>query len=816
MTATDYVVPLDRVTRADVDLAGGKAANLGELIRAGFPVPPGFVVTAAACRPPDTGGHGRDTADGAGFRAAVRDAEVPEAVRQAVRAAYRELGGGAVAVRSSATTEDLPQAASAGQQDTFLHVVGERDLLDAVRRCRASLWTDRAIDYRAGHGIDRRRAGIAVVVQRMVPAEFAGVAFTCDPVTGDRHTVVIDASPGLGEAVVAGLVTPEHIVVDTRRRARVAAHSAGGGEVRVRPRAGGGTERVAGDRPATGLPAPAVRRLVRLARRVERHFGRPQDIEWAWAGGTVHLLQTRPVTALPEQPVTPGRVQRLTAPMLAEVVPVRPYPIDLTAWVGPLVRLLEKPARVTGFAAPPLDRMFVGEDAVVARVEFPVPRPTWHALTAPAHLVSAAARHDPRRWRSDPLLDAARHRARALRERDLHDCSWPELLAVLHEGPRIAAQVLALRLRYLPRTGLALAGLFALLCVLRRRGLLGALLTGVDTLTSEANRALEDLAAAVRADPGLLDAFARHSAGELPGVLSQSAPSFLADVEAFLDRYGHRDTVTPLLVSQPTWRERPDVVLSLLTALASRPPPREGPCPAARAERELLSRPLLRLGPPVLRTAVRALLGQARWFQQVRDDTRFLAMLPLPTMRQALRETARRLVGAKVLDGPEDIVHLRLDELERIGTWPPSPALRAELRAHAARRKAARARLAGTPLVPLAGTPAEAGAGIVLRGTPGSAGVAQGPVRIVHDEAGFGSLRSGEVLVAPYTSPAWTPLFRRAAAVVVDTGGMASHAAIAAREYGIPAVMATGRATTRLTDGQRVRVDGDHGLVLLA
>lgn len=652
------------------------------------------------------------------------------------------------------------------------------------------------------------------MVQRMVPAEFAGVAFTCDPVTGDRRTVVIDASPGPGEAVVAGLVTPEHVVVDTRRRARVVGHRTGGGEVRVSPRAGDGTERVTGDRAAAGLPAPAVRRLVRLARRVERHFGRPQDIEWAWADGAVHLLQARPVTALPEQPVTPGRLQRIVAPMLAEVVPVRPYPIDLTARVGPLVHLFEKPTRATGLAMPPLDRMFVGEDAVVAHVEFPMPRPTWRALTAPAHLVSAAARYDPRRWRSDPLVDAARRRARALRGPDLGGCSWPELVAVLEEGPRIAARVLAVRLRYLPRTGLAPAGLFAVLSVLHRRGLLGALLTGMDTLTAEANRALEDLAAAVHADPGLRDAFARHAADELPGALGASAPSFLADIEAFLDRYGHRDTVTPLLLSQPTWCDRPGVALSLIKALAAEPPPRDAPHPAAQAERELFSHPLLRLGPPVLRTAVRAPLRQARWFQQVRDDTRFLAMLPLPTMRQALREMTRRLVGARVLDDPEDIVHLRLDELERIGTWPPSPALRAELRARAARRRAGRERLAGTPLVPLPGTLAGADADIVLRGTPGSAGVAEGPVRIVRDEAGFGRLRSGDVLVAPYTSPAWTPLFRRTAAVVVDTGGTASHAAITAREYGIPAVMATGRATLRLTEGRRVRVDGDRGLVL--
>ncbi|MFD0373801.1 PEP-utilizing enzyme [Streptomyces sp. NPDC127112] len=209
------------------------------------------------------------------------------------------------------------------------------------------------------------------------------------------------------------------------------------------------------------------------------------------------------------------------------------------------------------------------------------------------------------------------------------------------------------------------------------------------------------------------------------------------------------------------------------------------------------------------------LLEQARWFQQIRDDTRFLAMLPMPAMRQALLEMGRRLAAAGVLDTTADVYHLRLDELDRIGTWPPPPELASELRERANRRRARRAALARTPLVPPppAQPPGRTHAEVLLRGVPGSAGIAKGPVRVVHGSDGFAALRNGDVLVAAYTSPAWTPLFRRAAAIVTDTGGVASHAAIVAREFGIPAVMATADATTRLRDGQEVLVDGDHGLV---
>ncbi|MFF4948417.1 PEP/pyruvate-binding domain-containing protein [Streptomyces chattanoogensis] len=783
------------------------------------------MVTTAAYRPPDLARF--EPGRGEAVRRAIEAAQVPEPVADAVRAAYRELGGGAVAVRSSATAEDLPEATFAGQQDTFLHVVGEREVLDAVRRCWASLWTDRAIDYRDSHGIDHGRAKIAVVVQRMVAAEFAGVAFTSDPVTGDRHTMVIDANPGLGEAVVSGLVTPEHLVVG-KRRSRVIDHRSGRHEVVVRPRPEGGTERVTEPPPDTELPAHAVRRLVGIAKDIERHFGRPQDIEWAWAGGEMYVLQTRPITALPAQPASPGRVRRAMAGMLAEIVPVRPYPIDLTAWAAPLLGSVGKLIEAVGVAMPPLDRFFVEEDDVVVRVDPPLPRLTWRVLTAPLHFVRTARHYDPARWRSDPVVGTVRGHVREWRARDIGGASWPELLALLDEGPTLAARALELRLRYFPRTVLALAGLFVVLSVLRRRRLMGALLSGVDTLTTDANRALEDLAATIRADAGLAETFVRHGADELYAALARSAPAFLVGFDAFLDRYGHRDMTTPLLVTQPTWRDRPDVVLGLLKGLAADPPPPLDARPAERAERELFAHPLLRRGPAFLRTTVRALLRQARWFQQVRDDTRFLVVLPLPTMRWALLEMGGRLVAAGVLDAPEDAFHLRLDELRRLAAWPPTPALRAELHERVTRRRAHRARLAGTPLVrtqrigEVGGDEVDRDRGrdrdrdVVLRGTPGSAGLAEGPVRVVHGVEEFGSLRNGEVLVARYTSPAWTPLFRRAAAVVVDTGGVASHAAIVAREYGIPAVMATVHATTRLADGQRVRVDGDRGVVLPA
>ena len=224
--------------------------------------------------------------------------------------------GWSVAVRSSATAEDLPEAAFAGQQETFLGVSGERALLDAVRRCWASLWSDRAISYREQHGLAQMPVKLAVIVQRMVAADVAGVMFTANPVSGARDETIIEASAGLGEALVSGLVTPDHFVLrNTRHRWQIVERHQGRQEVEVRPRAGGGVEQVAG---AAGsgpvLPDAVLLQLARMGASIAKHFGRPQDIEWAWADGKLSILQSRPITALPQPPTRPRRFDRRDSP----------------------------------------------------------------------------------------------------------------------------------------------------------------------------------------------------------------------------------------------------------------------------------------------------------------------------------------------------------------------------------------------------------------------------------------------------------------------------------------------------------------------
>src|SRR5690349_9157633 len=311
------VVDFGELRSRDVARAGGKAANLGELIAAGFPVPGGFCVTTAAY----ARAAGEVSAlDPAGARDLLRSRPLPDDVAAAVTAAYRALGGGAavpVAVRSSATAEDLPTASFAGQQDTYLNVVGTDAVLDAVRRCWASLWTDRAVAYRAEAGVEGTVA-LAVVVQRMVDARAAGVLFTADPVSGRRTRTVIDAGPGLGEAVVSGMVNPDHLAVED---GRIVERRLGDKAVAVRALAGGGTEKVAlaaTDRAC--LTDAQVHALVALGRRAEAHFGAPQDVEWALdAAGTPWLTQARPITTLyPPLPSRDGALRAYLCVSLAQ------------------------------------------------------------------------------------------------------------------------------------------------------------------------------------------------------------------------------------------------------------------------------------------------------------------------------------------------------------------------------------------------------------------------------------------------------------------------------------------------------------------
>ncbi|GAA1876366.1 hypothetical protein GCM10009715_23800 [Paeniglutamicibacter psychrophenolicus] len=827
------VAPLAGFGSADLPVVGGKAAHLGELMRAGLPVPQGFVVTTDAyAQAAQLAGLQALFTDPAATPAALREAilstGMPKDIGQAVTAAYRRLGENVpVAVRSSATAEDLPGAAFAGQQDTYLNVVGADAVIDAVGRCWASLFTDRAVDYRRQRLITPAEVRIAVVVQVMVESDTAGVMFTADPLSGARDRILIDAGAGLGEAVVSGLVTPDHYVLETG--GKLLEWKPGRGEVVIRPAAGGGVAHEAATRetaPAGGtdlhgalLTAANLASLAGHARTIAGHFGRPQDIEWAIAAGKTWIVQARPMTALPEPTAPLGRFRRLQGAILAEYLPVRPYPLDVTTQVahGPA----EMMHGITEYFG--LEGAFTNylreQDGVVVALVLPSPRPTPRMLLTPAKLARKARRFKPASWSADPRQAAFLAEVHALESLELAALPWAALLDVPARAMATQDYCRDLRIDYLPGSGLALARMIVFTAVLGRRKLVADLLGGAQTRTEDSNQALARLADELRADPRLREALTGLDAEQVSLALSQDPrlAGFAARLEAFLAEFGRRETTSPLLVSAPTLAESPQIVLGMVLSLAGAPAAKGAAnSRSAAALENLLEHRLLR-GPRLAKLA-RARVQAAREAVAFREDTHFHFTAALPVLRRSLLQIGARLQKAGVLHEPEEVFHLRWEELTGIFDAAAIPAGQAErLRLAIRARTAKRAELAGVPMFNASVFfPAAAASDALATGTPAGSGTATGIARIIRDAADFERLGHGEILVCPYTNPAWTPLFRRAAAVVVDTGSVASHAAIVAREYGIPAVMGTGNGTAVISDGEKVTVDGTRGRITRA
>ncbi|BCJ73185.1 phosphoenolpyruvate synthase [Catellatospora sp. IY07-71] len=870
-------------------VVGGKAANLGVLTRAGLPVPPGLCLTTEAYRVVAASAHLDEvyaalartakedvpalTALAGRARAALLAAPIPAEIADAVAAGYARLGDDVpVAVRSSATAEDLPFASFAGQQDTYLNIVGEDAVLDAVCRCWASLWTDRAVVYRAVNGIDDRTVRLAVVVQRMVDSAVAGVMFTADPVTGHRHRAVIDAGPGLGEAVVSGAVNPDHFVVDTPRRA-ILDRRLGDKRLAIRSLPGGGTEHVTLDGGADQacLSDAQVLALAELGERVEAHYGAPQDTEWAVdGGGTLWLTQARPVTTLfplPEGAPAAGADTRVYFCFSVAQGVFRPItPMGMAAFrviasggAGLFGFPVADPLAGPAVFAPAGQRVFLDVTTAV--------RSTMGRTLIPKILGVMEARSgaaisglfgDPRlsntRRSRLPFVRrvgrvAVKYRIplRLLRTlakpgRGLADVDavGGELDRLLTVPPGATA---AQRLDFVQRTlqaevvhlvprvmPVAAAGFVALGIADRLLGAdaavgdVQAVLRGIpNNVTTDMDLELWALAVRLRADAPSAALFAgstvdelahRYTAGTMPPVARDG-------VAAFLARYGHR-AVAEIDLGMPRWSDDPRYILGVLANYlrmdpgdpAVLTPDRLFAQGAAEAEAmvETLAGRASRRG-RLRGRAVRTLLGRARALAGVRELPKYYMVRVIAACRAQLALVGAELAKEGRLAEAGDVYFVDLAEARAglAGT---------DLRDLVARRRHAydeELRRRHIPRVLLSdgtepGVAPAAAADGALTGTPASAGQVTGVARVIMDPVGA-HLEPGEILVAPSTDPGWTPLFLTAGGLVMEMGGANSHGAVVAREYGIPAVVGVPDATGRITTGQLITVDGAAGTV---
>lgn len=736
------IIDLSCVSAADIALVGGKGANLGEMLRAGLPVPDGFCVTVDAYRAA-VSGLDELTAD------TVANAPLPPGMADELREAVARIGG-PVAVRSSATAEDLPDASFAGQQETFLGVVRD-DVPDAVRRCWASLWGERAVAYRKaqGYGDD---VALAVVVQTMVRADAAGVAFTVDPVTG-RREVTVEAALGLGESVVSGAVTPDSYRVGRRVQTRL-----GDKRTRIDLRADGSTITTAVCDPAApSIDEATAKRVAALARKVERYYGRPMDIEWAVEDDRLWLLQARPVTVVGQRPSKAGQ---WIHDDIIEHFPA-PYPLD-TEVTQRTLNVVRGTLAGAGIEIEGGRELVQVDGDGLARLTPPHLR-----LRRPWRLLSALLPDrcpDSADWGMAPFRELTDWVAST----DVAALPDAELVALLRHAMDQAADLLQARARNLLPYGLRGVLLGALLKLSRSKLEPFDLLAGVDYVSTDVNRAIADLVAS--ADDDVRAALAARPVD----VAAVRSTAWWGDLEVFLDRFGARTTRMYQVFSSRSWREDLPGFLSLLGG--------QPPAPAV---------------PPAVPWIVpQRLLARYRAGHVMREAS-VLAFEELGCQLRRLAHEAGRRLGLT----PDEVVYLTFEELTGAVTRGH------EVRPVVDRRRAQRHRAQAAWTAGIASHSSGSGGGVAA-----SPGRATGPARIVRGPEDFDRLQPGDVLVCPATDPAWTPLFARAVAVVAQTGSRLSHAAIVAREYGIPAVLGMAGALN-LPDGAVIDVDGSAGTV---
>jgi rifampicin phosphotransferase len=770
-------------------------------------------------------------------------------------AAYQKLsenGESAVAVRSSATAEDLPGMSFAGQQETYLNVRGAEALLEGVKNCWASLWTARAMAYRARQGVDPATVSLAVVVQKMVESEAAGVMFTANPTNGRRDQVTISAAWGLGESVVNGSVTPDSIVLEkgswrvlsreTANKEVMTVYSESGTEERPMPEA---------RRRQPVLDDGAAAELARFGKRIEDHYGTAQDIEWALAGGEFFIVQSRPITALPKPMADPPTDWSVPIPKgtywrasIVEQMPDPLSPLFADLAYGSVPRSLDK-----------LMGEFFGSGVLRdGDVAFPTVNgyayyyyslgAFWHLLAkSPAAfrlLMGSGEKSAVMRWR-----EYARPRyARTVEEWEAkppEELQANDLLAgarkLLDAGTEYYTSVQTIiPLAYLSE---ALFTTFYNRLVSRAGDPPAqTFLLGFDSMPIRAEKSLYDLATWAREHPGLARALAGTPSEQIVDQLGAEVPPSGVDAEEWrelrsrfqshLDHYGHTvynlDFVNPVPADDPT--PLFDTLRFYLRGEGQNPHERQR---GIATRREDDTRAVLeRLDTPRGNVFSR-LLKWAQGVAPVREDSLADVGLAWPVMRRMLLELGRRLVEAGAVEGPADVFWLRWNEVEdKARSLDAGETQLASLADPVDQRKMlwrGQRRVTPPQLLPrgtwlnvferLMPAASEEQTGNTISGVAASGGQVTAPARVLSGPEDFGQMQPGEVLVAGITTPAWTSLFAMASAVVTDVGGPLSHSSIVAREYAIPAVLGTGVATRRIRSGQSVQVDGDAGTVTL-
>lgn len=863
-----FVLFFNEIDKTSFAYVGGKGANLGEMTKVNFPVPQGFCVTTQAYQVfvatsdkmsyffTQLAGLQADQWDeirvlGEQIRNHLEHMTLPLEVEAAIVKAWQRHGEEKTyAVRSSATAEDLPQASFAGQQDTYLNVMGKVQLLDAVQRCFASLFTDRAIAYRAKNGYDHRQVLLSVVVQEMVFPEVSGIMFTADPISGNRKVTSIDASFGLGEALVSGLVSADLYQV---RDEHILQKKIATKKTAIYPVPEGGT--ITQNLPLEQQQAQAIadERIIELAKlgeRIEELYGCEQDIEWCLVRERFYIVQSRPITSLYPVPrvsddqvhvfMSVGHIQMMTAAMkpmaISMVTTLVPIAVDaggrifadLTSIFG--IKILRKRVPLAmqrmdeqlGTALMQvLERlnMKFSQQRISYRLLVPVAFTVFrifatNLLTADLasrrefvnHLIRDSVKHGEQNVRKTNLASSV-----SAIKKDMHRALPSALLSVVPNWltGELALEIMTKLLHKWYGDTEALPAL--------QRSLPG-------NVTSELGLMIGDLADTAREHPQIV-AYLQSATNEGFYQGLQEIPDsegFCIRLEQFMGLYGMR-CPGEIDISVPRWREVPatlsPAILSHIRAVAPGEHRRQFEEAAKEAEqvaKNLVWEVRKRKG-LVRAKLLQRLMDVYRNLGGLREHHKYLLVQHLDIYRQVILVEARKLVQSGLLMEISDVFYLTMDELQALEKRESMPDVlkliieRKKQQELYKSMKPPRVMTSEGEVITGTRRDVQAPKGALL-GTPVSAGVVEGYAKVVlrPEEA---RLSPGELMIAPFTDPGWTPLFYSAKGLVMEVGGLMTHGAVVAREYGIPAVAGIDGATEIIKNGDYIRIDGTKGYV---
>lgn len=859
------VFDLHELDQTQIAVAGGKGAHLGELSRIdGVRVPRGFCITTlvferlvqsnpAVVEQLDA--LSRLTTDdrdairevSGRLRETIASISLPNDLTTAIGEALEHLGDAKVyAVRSSATAEDLPNASFAGQQDTYLNIVGTAEVLRHVTRCWASLFNERAVTYRVHNAVDHRAVRMAVIVQEMVSPLASGVLFTADPVSGNRNVSVVEAIYGLGEALVAGLSNADRFKV---RDGRILDREIVSKTIAVTASPLGGTTQKAvtsTQQQAPALSDTQVLQLTTLGRRIEAHFGRPQDIEWCFADDDFFIVQSRPITTLFPIPqvndganhvyISTGHQQMMTDAM---------KPLGISFWqhtaMTPMLtaggrlfvdatRLLASPpTRAALFKMMGRSDTLIGDalQTIVDRGDFLPPPP--NDPPAPSRAIVIPRDEVPLETNSAIVHDfVARNEASIeVLKLEIKDKTGLELLEfILNDLKELQ------RFLFDPRsTQTFMTAIEASWWLndniyqwLGEKNVADTLTLSVDNnITSEMGLALLDVADAIRPHRAVIEYLEQVKDDNFLDVL----PNFPGGVEArnaiygWLAKFGMRGA-GEIDISRPRWSEAPLTLIPLILGNiasvavgAGKQRFKEGQEKAMQKEQELLARLLLLPDGEEKAGATKNMIDRLRTFMGYREYPKYGKIRRYSIYRTALLEESARLVASGALRDIDDIFYLTLPELVDVVRTRSADAelireRRAEFQAH---ERLTPPRVLTSEGEAITGayrrTDVPTGA---LVGLSVSTGVVEGRARIVMHPSDA-RLEAGDILVTKFTDPSWTPLFVGIRGLITEVGGLMSHGAVIVREYGLPALVGVLHATELIPDRSRIRLNATEGYV---